>query len=242
MKRIETSDGLFQPGDPTIRKPGTIVPAWWLNAIQEELVAVIEEAGIKLDGDKNDQLLEAIKKLMPEIPKYKYGSIKGDDKYTSGGGRTDGDHVLTLTAAAIASLKAGDDALKGLNGLGSAAKKNTGDFAAASHSHSGYASSTHKHNAQDINGLEGMGTRLYDRTGQRAANTTYYNTTGKFITVYITSRLGENASCQALLNGSVVLTIGGGDWHDYNPVVLLVPPGGNYLYSGSFLRWMELSV
>lgn len=56
--------GYFQDGEPVQGTIGTIVPAAWLNGVQEELVTVIHEAGITLDGNDNTQLLRALKLLM----------------------------------------------------------------------------------------------------------------------------------------------------------------------------------
>lgn len=70
MHRIDTPgatpDNRFTEGDPTIPTAATEVSAEWLNAVQEEVAAVIAGAGIALDKADNGQLLEAIKKLGPE--------------------------------------------------------------------------------------------------------------------------------------------------------------------------------
>ena len=70
MPRIDTPgatpDNRFTEGDPTTPTAATEVSAEWLNAVQEEVAAVIAGAGIALDKADNGQLLEAIKKLGPE--------------------------------------------------------------------------------------------------------------------------------------------------------------------------------
>ena len=66
MHKINTPDGLFHDGDPSSGALGTIVTAAWLNTLQGELVSVLAAAGIKLDEGKNDQLLQAIGKLVSE--------------------------------------------------------------------------------------------------------------------------------------------------------------------------------
>lgn len=70
MHRIDTPgatpDNRFTEGDPTIPTAATEVSAEWLNAVQEEVAAVIAGAGIALDKADNGQLLEAITKLGPE--------------------------------------------------------------------------------------------------------------------------------------------------------------------------------
>lgn len=66
MQKINTPDNLFHDGDPSSGALGTIVTAAWLNAMQGELVSVIEAAGIKLDAAKTDQLRLAIAKLVSD--------------------------------------------------------------------------------------------------------------------------------------------------------------------------------
>ena len=66
MQKINTPDQLFHDGDPSTGALGSIVTAAWLNAMQGELVSVIEAAGIKLDAGKTDQLKLAIAKLVSD--------------------------------------------------------------------------------------------------------------------------------------------------------------------------------
>ncbi|WP_323936160.1 hypothetical protein [Aeromonas veronii] len=53
----------FTRGDPQTGTPATEVSADILDTMQEEICAVVEEAGISLDKENNSQLLSAIKKL-----------------------------------------------------------------------------------------------------------------------------------------------------------------------------------
>ena len=68
MHRIDTStatpDHKFTEGDPTIPVAATTVSAEWLNAVQEELVAVITGAGLELKKSDNGQLWQAISQLI----------------------------------------------------------------------------------------------------------------------------------------------------------------------------------
>jgi hypothetical protein len=68
MKRIDHSTATeadqFTEGNPSSGVPPTVVTADWLNGIQEEIVAVIEEAGITLDGADQTQLLQAINAML----------------------------------------------------------------------------------------------------------------------------------------------------------------------------------
>ncbi len=64
MNRIEhataTPEGLFTDGNPAEGVPATVVPAKFLNDVQEEIIAVIAEAEIDLDGEDQTQLLQAL--------------------------------------------------------------------------------------------------------------------------------------------------------------------------------------
>src|SRR5579872_2896702 len=51
-------------GDPVTATPATVFPAYQYNAIQEELIAIIDAAGIAHDKTNNAQVLAAIKKLI----------------------------------------------------------------------------------------------------------------------------------------------------------------------------------
>ena len=68
MHRIDTStatpDNKFTEGDPTVPVAATTVSAEWLNAVQEELVAVITGARLELKKSDNGQLWQAISQLI----------------------------------------------------------------------------------------------------------------------------------------------------------------------------------
>ena len=70
MHRIDSStatpDNRFTEGDPTIPVPATTVTAAWLNAVQEEAVAIVLAAGMTLDKNNNAQVLAAIQKLIAD--------------------------------------------------------------------------------------------------------------------------------------------------------------------------------
>jgi hypothetical protein len=59
MKRADTEDGLYQIGNPVLGTKGTRTAEFY-NDVQEEICNVIEAAGIVLDGERRDQLLEAL--------------------------------------------------------------------------------------------------------------------------------------------------------------------------------------
>lgn len=57
---VPANAGYFTDGDPAGDIPATIVPAWWLNQFQDEVIEVIDQAGITLDKADNTQLYDAI--------------------------------------------------------------------------------------------------------------------------------------------------------------------------------------
>lgn len=70
MHKIDTPTalpgGVFTEGDPVIPVAATEVSADWLNAVQAEIIGVIEGAGIELAKADNSQLLAAIRALLPQ--------------------------------------------------------------------------------------------------------------------------------------------------------------------------------
>jgi hypothetical protein len=54
------SQGFFSNGDPLTGQPATVVDAWWLNMIQEEIRNVVVGAGITPSKTDNTQLRQAI--------------------------------------------------------------------------------------------------------------------------------------------------------------------------------------
>lgn len=65
MHPIETPDKTFHDGDG-VSELGTILPAWWLNQIQAELLAVLTAGGIQPDKAKPNQVVEALRKIIDE--------------------------------------------------------------------------------------------------------------------------------------------------------------------------------
>lgn len=70
MQRIQgdyaTEDNLYTEGNPAAGVPATVVTAAWLNGVQEELMAVIETAGLEADEADLTQLYKAIEALIAE--------------------------------------------------------------------------------------------------------------------------------------------------------------------------------
>ncbi|KQZ80637.1 hypothetical protein [Pseudomonas sp. Root562] len=73
-------NGKFADEDPLGGTPGSLIPAQWGNAVTEELLAVIQAAGLAPDEEDNDQLLQAINQLLagatPEATATVLGLVK----------------------------------------------------------------------------------------------------------------------------------------------------------------------
>ncbi|OAM28431.1 hypothetical protein A7P95_05605 [Eikenella longinqua] len=81
---------------------GTILPAWWLNQIQAELLAVLTAGGIQPDKAKPNQVLEALRKIIDE---QAGGAVK-----TTGNQDIAGIKSFTNTLHAKSGLLASDSA------------------------------------------------------------------------------------------------------------------------------------
>lgn len=90
MHRIDgpgaTIEGRFTEGDPITGVPATTVTGDWLNALQDEIVNVIEGAGAALDKEDDTQLRDAIATLIDgaiaEIPPPPPVFFTGDVRMT----------------------------------------------------------------------------------------------------------------------------------------------------------------
>ena len=56
-------DNMFVEGSPTTGQEATRVTADWLNAVQEEVIALIAAMGVSLDAEDNTQLATVIQSL-----------------------------------------------------------------------------------------------------------------------------------------------------------------------------------
>ena len=65
MLSIETQDNEFHDGNGTTEL-GTILPAWWLNQIQAELLAVVRAGGLTPNKAQRNQVLAALQKLIAD--------------------------------------------------------------------------------------------------------------------------------------------------------------------------------
>ena len=94
MHAIETGDRLFHNGNGTTEL-GTILPAWWLNQVQAEILAVLGGAEIEPNKADTAQLKAAIKAM---IDNGLDGAVK-----TEGNQNINGDKTFT----GLATLKKG---------------------------------------------------------------------------------------------------------------------------------------
>ena len=78
MHAIETQDKQFHDGNGTTEL-GTILPAWWLNQVQDELLAVVQAAQIAPNKATTNQLLAAIKAIAGD-----FVTARGNDFCPSG--------------------------------------------------------------------------------------------------------------------------------------------------------------
>ena len=89
MQAIETGDRLFHDGNGTTEL-GTILPAWWLNQVQAEILAVLSGAEIEPKKADTAQLKAAIKAM---IDNGLDGAVK-----TEGNQDINGDKTFTAAA------------------------------------------------------------------------------------------------------------------------------------------------
>ena len=96
MHPIETPDKTFHDGDG-VSEFGTILPAWWLNQVQSELLAVLTAADIRPNKSQPNQLLAALNKLA--VVTTGNQEIGGDKTFTG---------LTTLKKGAIVADSVGD--------------------------------------------------------------------------------------------------------------------------------------
>lgn len=73
MHRIDADahvGNMFDEGDPLIPRQPTQIDKHWLNAVQEEIVGVILDAGISLVKGTNTQLLSALRNLFVRVGNF----------------------------------------------------------------------------------------------------------------------------------------------------------------------------
>jgi len=105
MHRIDTStatpDHKFTEGDPAVPVAATTVSAAWLNAVQEELVAVITGAGLELQKSDNGQLRQAISQLITNAKPGLATKAKPGLVQVGGGLNITPEGLLSVLAASV---------------------------------------------------------------------------------------------------------------------------------------------
>ena len=105
MHRIDTStatpDHKFTEGDPAVPVAATTVSAAWLNAVQEELVAVITGAGRELQKSDNGQLWQAISQLITNAKPGLATKAKPGLVQVGGGLNITPEGLLSVLAASV---------------------------------------------------------------------------------------------------------------------------------------------
>lgn len=102
------TEGYFKKGNPATATPATVVTADWANAVQEEIMFVIEEAGLASDKTDNTLLKQAIDALIA-------AAVSGSDLLPTG-------HRNGLT------LSNGTDTTNDINIAAGKAKASSDDF------------------------------------------------------------------------------------------------------------------
>ena len=81
---VEQDPGYFTEGNPGLGTPATEVSGWWLHSVQEEILAVLDEAGITPDIADVGQLRDAILALIvANTPPVSKGVILGRFAHSS---------------------------------------------------------------------------------------------------------------------------------------------------------------
>lgn len=105
MHRIDTAtatpDHKFTEGDPAVPVAATTVSAEWLNAVQEELVAVITGAGLELKKSDNSQLWQAISQLITNAKPGLATKAKPGLVQVGGGLNITPEGLLSVLAASV---------------------------------------------------------------------------------------------------------------------------------------------
>lgn len=75
--------GYFTEGDPVGGTPATVVSADWLNAVQEEILAVLTRAGASPDKTSRTQLRDAIEAIVNSGGGGVLSKVFADSPYTA---------------------------------------------------------------------------------------------------------------------------------------------------------------
>ncbi|WP_256587916.1 pyocin knob domain-containing protein [Pseudomonas sp. FFUP_PS_473] len=128
MQKIDASTasanalGEFTEGNPSAGVPATLLKAAWLNAVQRELVHLVEGAGLPLDAADDSQVLKAIQAIQASASTWL--KLNGKPTTVAGFGITDAFTKIETTnfvqAAVAALVDSSPAALDTLNELAAA--------------------------------------------------------------------------------------------------------------------------
>jgi hypothetical protein len=104
--------GFFSDGDQETERPGTVVLAWWLNAVQEEICSFIVQSGLTLDKTKHDQLIEAVKKYIAASPTADLAQKGVNDAATADGKAVAAQQTADSATYLIATLNTAMEVLQ----------------------------------------------------------------------------------------------------------------------------------
>ena len=116
-----TSDGLFTNGSVASGVSPTILDAGWFNTVQNELVNIVQSAGLTLDPTNDAQVLAAIKSM------FNSGRLLGVKIFTSSGSYTPSAGTSSIIVEAVGggggggggySTSSGQSAVGGGGGAG----------------------------------------------------------------------------------------------------------------------------
>lgn len=125
MFRIDSPgsvNGRFHDGSPATGQEATQLTADWFNALQDEIVAVIEGANIALNEAQSDQMYQAIVALIAGVVGDGSGAVPTTRQVLSGGlvtggGNLSADRTLTVPKASAAEVAAGTNDTKAITPL-----------------------------------------------------------------------------------------------------------------------------
>ena len=98
-------DSYFQDADPATGTPGTIVPASWLNDVQENVMAVLAAAGIAPTKGRAADLLDALRAMTPYVlVRHRENAGVDAAAFATGAWRTRPLNQISTDTAGIAAL------------------------------------------------------------------------------------------------------------------------------------------
>lgn len=233
MKRIDTVNARpdmfgtgksgFHDNSDISGQDATYMSPTWLNMIQEELCNLLEKNGIAINSNLNDQLFDL---LATNTDLIALASKVEDNFLRKTGGTITGNLAVQGLLNAIAS---------------SAHKLETGRNIKLSGAVSGDAwfdGSSSINITTTANNAIGVDQSWQDVKANRAPRTTYTNTTGRPIQIFINTNFDDG---YITLNGTKYFVADAAAWGWVN---LIIPNGNSYAIEGSgdqrILTWLEL--